>query len=251
MELLEHTLYINLEQRRDRREHAEAEFKKLGVHAERVNAVKLEACSVGCTLSHIKCIKLAKERKYEQVFICEDDITFTNPELFKEQLTKFYENDDILWDILIIGGNNIPPFQKVESYCARIFNCQTTTGYIIKESYYDTLLANFKESADNLIKYPERKREFAIDIYWKRLQIQDFWYMLMPSTVTQYESYSDIEKRYVNYEFLLLDMEKEWYADYVKRQNELLQSIIANGNMDFDADKLRELREKLYTNQSK
>lgn len=227
MDLLEHTLYINLEHRNDRREHAEAEFAKMGIRAERVNAVKLDVGAVGCTLSHIKCIKLAKERNYEQVFICEDDITFTNPELFKTLLTQFYENDDILWDVLIIGGNNVPPFQKVEPYCARIFNCQTTTGYIVKQSYYDTLLANFKESADNLLRQPNNTREYALDIYWKRLQMQDFWYMLMPATVTQYESYSDIENRNVNYEWLMLDMEKEWYA----KQKETMMKAHAQSKM--------------------
>ena len=40
MELLKNTLFINLESRKDRLEHAEAEFKKLGIEAERVNAKK-------------------------------------------------------------------------------------------------------------------------------------------------------------------------------------------------------------------
>lgn len=217
MDLFENTLFINLESRPDRLDHAVTEFKKMGISVERVNAVKMKNGAVGCTMSHIKCIELAKQRDYEQVFICEDDITFTNCELLKKQLEKFANDENIMWDMLIIGGNNVPPYNQVEEYVARVFYCQTTTGYIVKKHYYNTLLSNFKESAQNLMRFPDRKKEFALDIYWKRLQIQDFWYMITPPTVTQYESYSDIEEKEVNYDFVMLDMEKKWYVEQTER----------------------------------
>jgi hypothetical protein len=121
--------------------------------------------------------------------------------------------------MLIIGGNNVPPYQKVNDYCVRVLNCQTTTGYIIKNTYYETLLANFKESSQQLMKNQteQGKKQFALDIYWKRLQIQDFWYMIIPPTVTQYENYSDIEERNTDYKHLMLDMDKEWYFAQFRR----------------------------------
>ena len=210
MELLKNTLYINLEHRKDRLEHVTKQMNMMGITAERVNAVKMNTGAVGCTMSHIKCLELAKQRDYEYVFICEDDITFRNPDLFKRNLQKFYDDDDINWDLLIIGGNNVPPFQQVTEYCARVFYCQTTTGYIVKKHYYDTLLKNFRESAAGLMREPNNPSTYALDMYWKRLQLQDFWYMITPPTVTQYESYSDIENRNVNYENMMLDMEKPW-----------------------------------------
>ena len=210
MELLKNTLYINLEHRKDRLEHITKQMNMMGINAERVNAVKMNLGAVGCTMSHIKCLELAKQRDYEYVFICEDDITFRNPDLFKRNLQRFYDNDDINWDLLIIGGNNVPPFHQVTEYCARVFYCQTTTGYVVKKHYYDTLLKNFRESANGLIREPHNPSTYALDMYWKRLQLQDFWYMITPPTVTQYESYSDIENRSVNYENMMLDMEKPW-----------------------------------------
>ena len=65
-----------MEQREDRLKHAKEEFKKMGINAQRFNAVKLASGAVGYTMSHIKCLELAKERNYDQVFIYEDDITF-------------------------------------------------------------------------------------------------------------------------------------------------------------------------------
>jgi hypothetical protein len=210
MDLFEHTLFINLDERPDRLKHATAEFQKMGIVAERVKAIKMATGSVGCTMSHIRCLELAKQRGYEQVFICEDDITFLNPELFKSNLEKFSDNDEIMWDLLIVGGNNIPPYQQVTDYCARVFYCQTTTGYVVKKHYYDTLLENFRESARLLMREPKNHSTYALDMYWKRLQKQDFWYMITPPTVTQYESYSNIENRIVDYEGMMLDMDKPW-----------------------------------------
>lgn len=210
MELFKHTLFINLEHRKDRLEHVTNEFEKMNIQAERVNAVRPKSGAVGCTMSHIKCLELAKSRDYEYVCICEDDISFTKPELFKEQLNKFYENKNIQWDLLIIGGNNVPPYQQIFDYSARVFNCQTTTGYIVKKHMYDILIKNFKEGVQQLAKNPENKQMYAIDVYWKRLQMQYYWYMITPPTVTQYENYSDIENKNTNYNHLLLDMDKKW-----------------------------------------
>ena len=217
MDLFAHTLFINLDHRTDRLDHANVEFEKMGIVAERVKGIQPKNGAIGCTLSHIKCLELAKERNYEQVFICEDDISFTNPTLFKENLEKFDNNEDIQWDVLVVGGNNVPPYQQVSEYCARVFYVQTTTGYIVKQEYYDTLIANFKEGLRLLIQNPQRGREYAIDMYWKRLQLEDFWYMITPPTVSQYESFSDIENKITKYDGLMLDMEKKWYVDQQKR----------------------------------
>jgi len=211
MELFKHTLFINLASRPDRLEHVQKELKKMNIEAERINAIRMAEGAIGCTLSHIRCLELAKERQYPHVFILEDDITFLQPELLSENLKKFEENVELQrWDVLIIGGNNCPPYTKVNDYCIRAFNNQTTTGYIVKSHYYDTLIQNFKESAQMLMRNPHNKREFALDMYWKRLQQNGLWYMIVPPTVTQYQDYSDIENRVVNYDRLMLDIQKDW-----------------------------------------
>ena len=210
MELLKNTLYINLEHRKDRLTHVKNELEKIGIQGERFNAIKTKNGAIGCTMSHIKCLELAKERNYETVFICEDDIAFLNPQVLLDSLQKFYENTSIQWDVLLIGGNNVPPYEKTTDYCIRVSNCQTTTGYIVKNSYYDTLIQNFRESVQGLLQNPTNKKQFALDMYWKRLQRINRWYMLFPFTVVQCESYSDIEEKIVDYRGLMLDADKPW-----------------------------------------
>ena len=216
MELIKNTFFINLEERKDRLGHVKSELKKLNIEGERFNAVKTASGAIGCSLSHIKCLELAKERGYEQVFICEDDITFLKPELLMENLKRFndlFSTKPLLknqWDVLIIGGNNCPPYEKMSEFCIRIYNCQTTTGYIVKQHYYDILIQNMKDGVKQLLKNPENKREFALDMYWKQLQQKNNWFMLIPPSVIQYENYSDIEKNTMDYKHLMLDLDKEW-----------------------------------------
>jgi GR25 family glycosyltransferase involved in LPS biosynthesis len=209
MELFTNTLFINLASRTDRLEHVTAEFTKMGITAERVDAIKMTSGAIGCTLSHIKCLELAKDRNYEHVFICEDDITFLKPQLLKENITKFYNNKEINWDVLIVSGNNAPPFIKINDYCVRILNCQTTTGYIVKRGMYDVMIDNFKTGLQKLMQEPTNKRQYALDMYWKRLQTQYFWYLIIPLTTVQYDNYSDVEERSVSYTDLMLDLDKE------------------------------------------
>lgn len=212
MELFKNTLFINLEHRKDRLEHAITEFKKMNIKAERVDAIKKDIGAIGCTMSHIKCLELAKKRNYEYVFICEDDIHFKDPELLKKNLKRFNNNKKINWDVLIIGGNNARPYMEVDEYYSRVFYCRTTTGYVVKKHMYDILLENFKESVSILEKDSSKEflKKYAVDMYWQTLQYQYYWYMITPPTVTQYACYSDIECKHTDYGNLLLDMKKEW-----------------------------------------
>lgn len=89
---IKHSLYINLEERVDRREHAENQFASIGINAERFQAIKMPNGAIGCSMSHLKCLQTAHDNKWEHLLICEDDITFTNPELFSKQLNSFFKN---------------------------------------------------------------------------------------------------------------------------------------------------------------
>lgn len=219
--LLENILYINLDYRQDRRQHTEKEFQKISQHIHsnteptgKMNIVRISATAtkngaVGCSLSHIRCLEHAKKNGWPYVFICEDDITFMNPEMFLEKLADF-EKSEIAWDVLVIAGNTAPPFGDSTSFCIRTFNVQSTTGYIVQQGYYDVLLANYREGVRKLMAEPENKREYAIDMYWKRLQMSGRWYTLIPLSVYQYASYSDVENRNVDYKNLMLDLNKPW-----------------------------------------
>jgi len=220
-----HIFYINLESRVDRKEHVEQELANIGINATRFNAIKLANGAIGCSMSHLKCLEFAKTNNWDHVMIVEDDILFLNPEVFKTQLNKFLKNHQN-FDVLLIAGNNMPPYQKIDDSCVKVCRCQTTTGYIVQRHYYDILISNIREGIQKLMRNPEKHFLYAIDKYWFKLQERDLWYLITPLTVIQREDYSDIEKRHTNYTNVMIDLDKEWMFKSRPQTNNLKQMFL-------------------------
>ena len=225
---IKHALYINLESRADRRAHVEAQLASLKhsanglstLVAERFNAIKhATSGAIGCSMSHLRCIQLAKARGWDHVMVCEDDVLFTNVPLFLTQLTKFMATVP-KWDVVLLAGNNVPPYRVVNDACVQVGSCQTTTAYIVRAHYYDALIANYRAGINLLMRSPEQKFHYAIDRYWFELQRRDRWFLITPLSVVQREDYSDIEQRVTNYGHLMLDLDKQ---QLMRRQLERMQ----------------------------
>ena len=211
IEDIKHVFYINLASRPDRKQHVEAQLTSIGItDFKRFNAIKLPNGALGCSLSHLKCLETAKAEGWSHLLIVEDDILFLNPELFKNQLNKFLSTHKS-WDTILVAGNNIPPYQPIDDTCVRVFSCQTTTGYIVQNHYFDTLIENIRIGINKLIGFPDKHVLYAIDKYWFQLQKKDKWYLIIPLSVTQREDYSDIEKRPTNYSRAMLDLDKSTF----------------------------------------
>jgi len=206
-----HALYINLQSRPDRKQHVEKQLQSIGINAQRFNAIKMNNGNgaLGCSMSHLKCLQIAKKLNWDHVLIVEDDIQFLNPELFKTQFNTFLETHTN-FDVVLVAGNNIPPYQNIDSTCVKVSTCQTTTGYLVLNHYFDTLIENYKTGIQKLMKEPEKHVLYAIDKYWFSLQKKDIWLLIIPLTVTQREDYSDIEKRPTNYIRVMTDLDKEY-----------------------------------------
>jgi len=151
-------LYINLDERKDRKQHIE----KLFPEAERVIAVKDKCGYIGCVKSHIKCLQLAKIRRYNQVIILEDDFKYKNEERFDTM--KIPEK----YDMLLLS--NLISMKDTENYDEsfdRVFKAQWTSGYCIHQKFYQKLIETFEESLKNLQE--NYCQENYLDVYWNRI----------------------------------------------------------------------------------
>lgn len=219
---IKHCLYINLASRPDRRQHIEEELRGVGLNPIRFNAIKLKNGRIGCSMSHLKCLQIAKKNNWSHVMICEDDLKILNRQTFINNMNTFFRmhgdgdgdgdgdnsSANSTWNVLLLAGNNVPPYKKIDDTCIQVSHCQTTTGYIVKMSYYDTLIDNIRTGIENLMKMPDQHIIYAIDKYWIKLQKQHTWYMLAPVVAVQREDYSDIEERKTNYESIMKDLDK-------------------------------------------
>ena len=213
-----HAYYINLDSRPDRKEHVEEQMSLIGIQAERFKAIKLPNGAIGCSMSHLKLLETAKANNLPHILIVEDDIKFLNPELFKFQLNTFLSNHKG-WDVVLLGGNNIPPYTKIDDTCVKISSCQTTTGYFVNGHYFDILITNFRNGINKLLESPHLHIMYAIDKFWFRLQRSHNWFLIIPLTVTQREDYSDIEKRTTDYTKVMTDLNKESFFMAQKQAN--------------------------------
>ncbi len=190
LEFIKHIVYINLDKRQDRRAEIVAELERVfpADRFQRFPAIRHAYGAIGCSKSHIAILEMAKENKWENVLIVEDDFTWQNLEEGVKDLERY---EQIPFDVVLLGGaftNSVPVTN-------RVISAQTTVGYLVKAHYYDTLLENFKESMNALCNgMPEQS--FALDQHWKKLQARDTWYIVRPMLCYQRASYSDICKSY-------------------------------------------------------
>jgi glycosyl transferase family 25 len=211
-----HAFYINLDSRPDRKQHMESQLTAIGIPATRFKAIKLPNGALGCSISHLKILEMAKKNDWSHVLIMEDDIKFLNPEVFISQCNKFLETNKT-FDVVLIAGNNMPPFTNVDDTCVKVTRCQTTTGYLVQNHYFDTLIHNYRKGIENLIKNPEDHVLYALDKFWFHIQGKHNWYLIIPLTVVQRADYSDIEKRATDYTQMMTDLDK---VEFIKAQKE-------------------------------
>jgi glycosyl transferase family 25 len=199
-------IYINLDERTDRKAHFESQFSDLSgtkLNIMRFSAEKRSPGYIGCALSHINSIKIAKEKGWDSVIIFEDDFErLISNEEFIKQIEYLHEQT---WDVCILAG------VVYTCYCydknakfTKAYNAQTATGYIVRKHYYDILIDNFTVAYNNLSVNSsiENYRIYAIDQHWKQLQQRDNWIISIPLLGKQYANYSNIENAFANYDEL-------------------------------------------------
>jgi glycosyl transferase family 25 len=193
IDFIDKVVYINLAHRTDRKEQTERQLMNLFPPEKivRFEAIKNDNGAIGCTMSHISVLEMAIKENWKNVLILEDDIgwetNFTNISILTNLMNLSY-------DVILLSGYYI----KYNTKTLKIISAQTTGAYIVNNSYYQTLLTNFKEGLNNLIE-TNMSGKYAIDRYWKQLQSRDSWYIVIPQICFQIPSYSDIQKKNVNY----------------------------------------------------
>jgi GR25 family glycosyltransferase involved in LPS biosynthesis len=200
-----HVIYINLDRRPDRRTHIEEEFYKMGISPyERFTAIERPVGQgiVGCGYSHLEVLKLAKERKYPNILIFEDDFYFTVSKTeLRQNIRDFFESeagDD--FDVCMLSYNLRESEEyKPAGFIQRVLYAQTASGYIVNSRYYDTLIQLY-EWAIPLLEQTGQHWIYANDVVWKELQSRDKWYCFTQRIGRQLDGFSDNAGRMIQYD---------------------------------------------------
>jgi len=192
-------IYINLKKRTDRKLDIETELNNFNLEYERFEAIEIPNFGIlGCGLSHLSVLKIAKERNYENILILEDDFTFlVSKEEFEDNLNNFF-NLKLDFDICMISYNINKSENTNYTFIDKIIDAQTASGYIVNKKYYDKLI-NLYEYAMPLLENTRQHWIYANDQIWKSLQKNDNWFAIIPRLGKQKDGYSDNANDYVIY----------------------------------------------------
>lgn len=189
-DFIDKIVYINLDNRQDRRDIMKSFFEKGQIPEDKIirfSAIKKNNGALGCLESHTRVLRMAKEQKWKNVLILEDDLQWINLETQYSELESLTSQP---WDVILLCGW----YQNYKF--PRIFQSLNTGAYLVNGSYYDKFLAN-REFAlkkmgrpTSLEKLFDRK-SYSADVSWNSLMKKDNWFGLYPCICSQVDGKSD------------------------------------------------------------
>lgn len=206
MNTIDAILFINLDHRKDRLANIIEQLfnspvaKNTPISVEKIQRISAvynkDRGAAGCAASHIKALDLAIERGWNRIAIFEDDFAWKDNTDYIIKCLQSIDSITIPWNVLLLSTTKLclHVIQRGPGELQRVQNAQTTSGYIINsKEYIQKLRDSFAESKLQLEKGMS-VGQWSIDMYWKRLQTQDYWYSFRDNLGRQIDSYSDVAK---------------------------------------------------------
>lgn len=142
--IFEGVIIINLDTRIDRWSLVSTELAKMGINdvVERLPGIVHRYGMVGCSLSHLECVKIAKIRGWKSVLILEDDIKIT--EHFNECCDKTLDQlSNTNWGVFHFGAMLMNICKQVDNNLLRIGYNWAAHAVAIHEKVYDFIISNY------------------------------------------------------------------------------------------------------------
>lgn len=201
MDYFDKTFCINLDSRPNRWKSALEEFAKNSFNVEKISAIdgsktnlefppEIKEGAVGCSLSHLYTMKLAKQLNLKNYLVLEDDVKFVDN--FQQIFAHFIKQVPDDWDMLYLGGQHLHG-RNIEPITENVYKCEytlTTHSFAVKNTVYDLFI-------DKLIDITK-----PCDIHFADQHKKINAYVFIPHLTWQREGYSDVEQKNTNYEFL-------------------------------------------------
>lgn len=210
--------YLNLKRRSDRMEKMELEIQKTSHNIVRYEAIDgnnlksldnfkgsiptSEIKQYATFLSHLKMIKLAKQKGWDKLIILEDDVTLCSD--FDARLKMFLNNLPSDWKIAYLGFTETPntKLNQISEYTYRVNETYGCFGMVINGNFYDTLIKTLEKS------------KIVIDWVIKdQIQPKYGCYAFIPFLLYVNDDYSDLWNFHRK-----LDHIKKYYKEYIEPQ---------------------------------
>lgn len=201
-------MYINLENREDRKKLLLEDLKKINVNdskIHRISAVYIPKNGhKGCIQSHLIALRMAKMNEWDMVCIMEDDAEIINLETFNDDISNIFNDlKDINWDLINLQCSNKQSESIVnKKYINKLIHTTTAACYIIKSHYYDKIINLFEYCNQMMVPYKwgaiNKQNDwepYALDQKWNELVKKDNWYCPKENLIKQRNTRSSIMSR--------------------------------------------------------
>jgi GR25 family glycosyltransferase involved in LPS biosynthesis len=211
----DHIFCLNLDERTDRWEESQAEFKKHNIeNVERVSAIRgtslnlplsnnidengyvhpphiggINVGAIGNCITTLLILKIAKRSGYKNILILEDDVVFH--ENLNEEFNKIVPQIPAKWDLIYLGGNHFagkPIFHSENVF--RVTHTVCLHAVAVNHTMYDKLIDKLTDLST------------LTDKSFADLQITNNCFVTSPHLAWQRGGYSDIQTSVQGYEFL-------------------------------------------------
>lgn len=202
-------VYINLENREDRKKLFLEEIRKINLDENKLHKVSgiyiPKNGHKGCIQSHILALRIALMNDWDITCIMEDDAELTvSPDDFNNTINNIYEEikeKEIEWDAIMLSTINKSIDNNDNNYnTLDKLKYATTSGcYIIKKEYISKLLSLFEHCQTMMIKDKwgdnNDHEPYALDQKWNELIKSDNWYAAKENLIKQRNVKSTILSR--------------------------------------------------------
>lgn len=182
-------VYINLENRDDRKKLILEELKKINVNDEKLHKVSgiyiPKNGHKGCIQSHLLALNIGKMNKWNLTAIIEDDAELTvEPKKFEEEIHNIFnelESKKINWDVLMLVTSNKEIDNTINyNHVEKLKHATTGIFYIVKNNYINKIIELF-ENCNYKMNYnkwgtDDTFEPNALDQRWNELIKKDNWY---------------------------------------------------------------------------
>jgi hypothetical protein len=179
-------IYINLENRDDRKELVLNELTKINTDMTKVQKVSgiytPQNGHKGCIQSHLLALLIAKMNKWNNVLILEDDFELNvDPIDFNNKINYIFDyikDTNAKWDVVMIATAYAKK-ENIDNVIVKINSATTGSAYIVNNTYYDTLINLFTNCNDKMSKdkwNDDNWEPYALDQQWLPFQMKDNWF---------------------------------------------------------------------------
>lgn len=196
--LFENTKIITLPHRFDRQEFVKKELEKLPIFYdfyEGINGHELDYNGPllkgenGIKLTHIEILKKCIESNSNSCFIFEDDVELHENVLAELERILPLVPDDV--DVLYLGASHHIRPQHINDNIYKVFHSYCAHAVFINKTVFVKLLDGLRFHSDK-----------PLDVVYAIIQPTINAYAIYPHLAWQKNTYSDIQNKFVDYEFL-------------------------------------------------